>query len=255
MNVAEIHQRAIKDYYNNPGATTDFLTPVMTARWINEALMEYWSMFMDNEFGYYFVREQVLNVTTATNIYSLPNGNPTSGSPLNIAYVTGMAIRLGSSAPGYSYLVLTPLFPSDKYNNSASSFFFLDNAVGASRLSWCAEAGFPDTQGYPTQSVRFVPFPPENNTIVYDAVRYPYNIAITNDTTNPAVVTTQIPDLPVNFHHGLVLRVLKNAYIRAKIDLTEINREIKNYDDMQMRTMLRGVQRQGSLRIKRLGTL
>lgn len=250
MNVAEIHQRAIKDYYNNPGATTDFLTPVMTARWINESLYEYWSMFMDNEFGYYFVREQPLSVTTATNIYALPNGS-TGSPPLNVAYVTKMAIRYGAS-PSYSYKTLDPIFPSDKYSNIGTATDFL---TAGSTMRWCAESGYADNTGLPTQSIRFVPFPQEPNTVIYDAVRYPYLIAITNDTTSPTVVTTQVPDLPINFHEGLVLRVLKRAYIRAKIDVAEINREIKAYDEQQMRTMLRGVQRQGSLRIKRTGSL
>lgn len=89
MNVGDVIQRAINEYYNNPGTENDALTPVMVAHWIEKSIMNYWSVFQDNQFGYFSIREQPLTVTPASNIYALPNGNSSlttltfSGTPVS----------------------------------------------------------------------------------------------------------------------------------------------------------------------------
>lgn len=104
MTVGDIITRAINEYYNNPGTSNDSLTPVMVAHWIEKSLIRYWGKINDNNFGYFSSRENVLNVTTASNIYTMPNGNSSvtqftfSGTPVSGSFIFYAQMQNGSSA-------------------------------------------------------------------------------------------------------------------------------------------------------------
>ena len=345
MTVNDVITRAIVEYYNNPGTSNDSLTPVMVAHWINKALNDYWAVFQDNNFGYYASRENVLSVTSASNIYQMPNGSqstttfsfsgtPTSGnyvavvngvtitiafnatagalqttlnglfSPsaitvtggpapsmftinwgfavtslsqtsnnmvnasavavsvtpvtnnLNVAIVTALAIRQGS-APNYQYQALPTYIPSLKYGSPYSWNNGLMAVIANNQsqpLAWCYEAGYPDpvTQ-LNTASIRLNPWPTGPLTLVYDCVRYPNPVLFDNQTT-PQPIMGQVLDLPLHLHDGVVLYVLREAYLRMKADTTEINQLIKMFDDKHFNVESRSLQIQGPETIQVLNT-
>ena len=337
MNVGDVVTRAIQEYYVNAGTSSDSLTPVMVAHWIQKSLMWYWGVFQDNEFGYFATREQTLSVTPSNNIYSMPNGStskttvafsgtPTSGtltlsingvavaiaynetaaalqttlnnafSPsaiavtggpapttftidwgflvtaasvttntlsgnsltinptivttnLNVAFITNMAFRNGSS-PQYTYFPIPTILPSQKYqyNGVVPILPSMPGVVTGGAMSWCYENGVQDsTSQYPTMAVRFVPWPQDTNTVVYDCVRYPNQIMF--DATGQPI-TTQILDLPLHFHDGVVLYVLREAYLRMKADTTEIEKLLADFNKSQFNAESRSLQRQGPEIIK-----
>lgn len=351
MNFGQIYKKTVTEWYGQSGVATDvdtastLFTPSMVASFINEALNEYWGIFNDNEWSYYSIREQVLNVTAATNIYTLPNGDPaqvetltfsaiptsggftygwtqnsvakttssittftataiqtainaqaaaqctvlgpvnsvftilwdttsvtlpisaitigsnTTGSTitdvttaanvnnLNIATVTNMRIRMGSTPSTYQYSLVSPIFPSDKYESFLPQTYLNNITNSGPTVAWCFDSGTQDGNGYPQWNVRFVPFPQNTYTMVYDGTRYNAEIAVGS---TGSVTTTQIPDLPIHMHMGICHRVYKNMLRRVKADLTEVNKEIELFDQTQFKVLDRAVQRQGSLSIKRV---
>lgn len=341
MNVGDVITRAIAEYYNNPGTSNDFLTPVMVAHWIQKSINTYWSIFQDNEFGYYSFRDQPLSIDTTTNIYNLPNGStskttlafsgtPVSGnfvmnvngtnvtvaynatasalqttantlftpsavtvsggpapttftynwgfvvtslnqvsnnlkdsnnltvqvtpvtSNLNVAFVSEMAFTSGTGQ-SLTYQPIIPLLPTEKYGNT-SNFPYLQGVPGASGMisaqRWCYEQGVQDpTSQYPTASIRFVPWPQAANSVVYGGTRYP-NPIMFDSTGQP--ITTQILDLPLHLHDGVVMYVLREAYIRAKADTTEMTKLWEDFNKSHFGVESRSQQRQGSELIKQV---
>lgn len=159
-----------------------------------------------------------------------------------------MAIRNGS-APNYQYTPLGTFFPNQKYGPPAawgSGLWELVTNGQGNQLAWCFEAGSPDpfTQ-YPTQSVRFAPWPSQNYQIVYDCVRYPNPILFDNSTPTPQPILTQVLDLPLHFHDGVVLDVLIEAYTRMKADTAELVQLLERFDKTQFNVESKSLQRQG----------
>lgn len=170
---------------------------------------------------------------------------------LNVAFITNMAQRQG--APGaYTYLPIPTLLPSEKYNsNGYYPYLPTINGLtyGGSQM-WCYEYGAPDpTSQYPTMSVRLVPWPSQMMTVVYDCTRHPNQIMF--DATG-IPITTQVIDLPLHFHDGVVLYVLMEAYVRAKADTSEIKQLLKDFNTSQFGVESRSLQRQGPERIKKV---
>lgn len=248
MTYAEVIQWAIKDYYNALGTTSTFLEPSVVVPMIDRAVNDYWAMFQDNEFSYWRFSEKQLAVTTATDVYALPNGNPANTDHDNVAYVTKMAVVEGSY-PNKRYTCLNTIFPTDKYDNRfppQNNYYWLTNQSSTPFPNWCLEKGNLDAQGYPTTYLRFVPPPSVAFTAVYDGMRYPYKCTTVS-------TLTQIIDIPEHFAEGLVLRTLKRAYIRAKADTGELDKLISQNDNMHTKVQERAGQRQGSNQIKRVG--
>lgn len=124
MNVGDVIQRAIQEYYNDPGTLNNALKPVMVAHWIEKSIMNYWAVFQDNQFGYFSIREQPLNINSNSNIYNLPNGNSStttltfSGIPVtgSIVYnINGVQITINWNTTGASLQALlnTQFSPSN----------------------------------------------------------------------------------------------------------------------------------------------
>jgi hypothetical protein len=170
--------------------------------------------------------------------------NPVTNN-LNVAIITAMAIRSGS-APNYQYQWLPSFVPSLKYGNpqtwgSGMAAIIANNQ--SQPLSWCYEAGYPDpTTQLNTASIRFNPWPNQSLTIVYDCVRYPNQILL-DGSGQP--VLGQVLDLPLHFHDGVVMYVLREAYMRMKADTSEINQLIKDFNDTQFNVESKSLQRQG----------
>ena len=356
MNVNDILTRAIIEYYNNDGTPNDFLTPVQVAHWIDQAVLEYWGVFQDNEYSYFNVNESVLNINPNFNIYALPNGDPAqsdqitfsavptagtwvinysqngnnySTTPLafnasaaaiqaainanttgpqvsvtpnwnvannlgtqtlgftflwdlstlpaaytglgpvsyspftnstgvtitatpgaanifapNVSFASAMAIRSGS-APNFNYTPIGTIRPNQQFggNGSIMAAVLKQTQSGSgSGVGWSLAAGLPDGNGYPTLNIRFDPWPTQTFTAVYNGLRNPFKVPILQ---NGQPLTTYIPDLPLHFHDGVVQRVLKSAYLRAKADTTEIDTLITKFDDTQKAVEERSAQRQG----------
>jgi hypothetical protein len=242
MNVGEIITRAFNEFYRDPGTASSALTPDMACHWIDTALRNYWKLFQDNEYGYYRFSEKILPVTTATNIYSLPNGNPDADDTDNVAFVTVMALRQGSS-PNFQYATIPTILPTNKYGGVYPSILtaiwqYTQNGGGG--IAWSEESGAQDVDGYPTRKIRFTPWPRQNFTAVYDGVRYPNPIW-----DGETVDTEAIPDIPIHFHDGIVLHILRDAYLSLKADTTELDLKIAAFDAAAMKPEQRGVQRQG----------
>jgi hypothetical protein len=162
-----------------------------------------------------------------------------------------MAFRQGSS-PNFNYTPISTILPTQKFGGfglglQQAIWAQTGNGVGGG-TSGCLEKGAADAQGYPTLYIRFVPWPQQSYTVVYGGTRYP---TLLNETTPD---TTAIPDLPLHFHDGIVWRVLRDAFVRAKADTTEIEREIARFDDSQKAVELRSAQRQGPEMIQNLGS-
>lgn len=108
MNVGDVIQRAIQEYYNNPGTLNDSLTPVMVAHWIEKSYFRYMGVFSDNNFGYFSSRENTLNITSASNVYTLPNGNTSttqlsfSGTPVSGTYSIYVKFQNGATIASQS---------------------------------------------------------------------------------------------------------------------------------------------------------
>ena len=124
MNVGGVIQRAIQEYYNDPGTLNNALKPVMVAHWIEKSVNNYWSVFQDNQFGYFSIREIPLLISPASNIYTLPNGNSStttltySGTPVagsTIYNINGVqvAINWNSTAALLQTLLNTQFSPSN----------------------------------------------------------------------------------------------------------------------------------------------
>jgi hypothetical protein len=160
-----------------------------------------------------------------------------------------MAIRT-SAAPNYQYTPLGTFFPNQKYGppNAWGSGILAQIYSGAGNtLSWCYEAGSPDpfTQ-LPTMSVRFAPWPSQPNTVVYDCVRYPNPILFDSSSPTPQPIITQVLDLPLHFHDGVVMDVLIEAYTRMKADTSELIQLRDMFDKTQFSVESKSLQRQGS---------
>lgn len=247
MTYQEILTRAINEYYNNPGTATSLFTPTMVVHWIDKHVRRYFKLICNNEFGYFSFREKVLDVLSSANVYALPNGNPSNDDTDNVAYVTAIAAREGSS-PNYRYTLLGTIFPTDKYTTAQNQFspwyLSLSSATFSKYPKWSFEKGLQDADTFPTNYIRFTPYPSQNFTAVYDGVRMPY----LGDEDDLSV----IPDLPEYFHDGLVLGVLREAYVRAKIDTSGLDRDIAKFDSEVLSLEDRSIQRQGSNIIKRV---
>ncbi len=124
MTVGDVIQRAIVEYYNDPGTINNALKPVMVAHWIEKSIMNYWSVFQDNQFGYFSIREQPLTITPASNIYALPNGNsstttftysgtPTSGSTVYNINGVIVTINFNTTAASLQTTLNTQFSPSN----------------------------------------------------------------------------------------------------------------------------------------------
>ena len=87
MNLNDILVRAIQENYNNPGSSNDFITPINVAHWVDAAIIHYWGIFQDNEYSYYNVNEQVLNITPYFNVFPIPNGDPAQSDQITFSAV------------------------------------------------------------------------------------------------------------------------------------------------------------------------
>ena len=251
MDVAGIITRAINEFYNDPATSTSFITPTMVQHWIDDALDAYWGMFMDNEYGYYRFSEKTISVTSSADVYSLPCGDPAASDTDNVAIVTAMAVRSGSS-PNYLYQKLLPIPPTQRYGSTLVSVQQLVQSaagVGGSggTYGWCqADGRTQNGNGFYQFRIRFVNYPQSSFTVVYDGYRM--------FTPVTGAATTVIPDIPTHWHQGLVLRVLRAGYMRAKADTRELDRAIAEFDRTQMAAELRSVQRQGPEMIQTVRT-
>ena len=185
----------------------------------------------------------IVNTFTAVNTLLNTSSKAVAVTPvttnLNVAMVTAMAIRQGSGSQA-AYTPVPTILPTTKYGTSTSlenAMLLAVNNIPGGPLNWCQNDRVTSSTGFPTMRIRFVPWPTQSNTIVYDGIRYP-------DTTYGKPVTT-IPDLPLHWHDGLVWRVLRDAYIRAKADPSGIEKEIIAFDKTQIAAELRSIQRQG----------
>ena len=356
MNLNDILIRAIKENYNNPGSSNDFITPINVAHWVDAAIIHYWGIFQDNEYSFYNVNEAVLNLNQYSNIYALPNGDPAQSDQLtfsaipiagafvvnfnqnSVAYasssipynptaaqiqtainsaagaamhrygklergkwdwkhVTGVhnplgylnhssisnggngpvtysaftnttgvtitatpgaaniyapnhvflsssAIRTGTP-PYYQYSPIGTLQPRQQFGGAsgiqAAVLRVTQSGSGAS-VGWSLAGGLPDGNGFSTLNIRIDPWPTQAYTMVYNGLRMPSKVPYLS-TGQP--VMTYIPDIPEHFHYGLIKRVEMAAYNRAKADTSQLEREIKDFDDTQYAVESRSAQRQG----------
>ena len=169
-------------------------------------------------------------------------------SNTNIAIVTAMAVKTGTGQNA-QYNPIGPFFPNTKYGYAGvwqnGLAQIINNGAGTA-LQWCQEAGAPDPfSQLPTQSIRFMPWPSGNQTIVYDGVRYPNKIMFDNTVPTPQPITTQELDLPRHLHDGVVLEVLIEAYLATKADCRDLIDMKKEFDAKHFNIESRSIQRQG----------
>lgn len=242
MLVSEAITHAVNEYFDNPGTATDFITPTQAIYWTYQGVMHYWRKMYDQEFGYFQVRQATLSVVSGTSVYALPNASTTTATTsASMASVTKMFLRQGASDP-FTYLLIPPSYPTERYwLKQSNSFFNMSNLLAQSPgFFWSANTGALDGSGNPTLNIEFSPTPQQNNTVVYDGIRYP---------AKPAATTDAI-DLPEHMQHGVVLFILKQCYIRDKADTTEVDKWIKAFDDDVLDIEKTGVQRDGAQIVK-----
>lgn len=248
----DILQEAVKDLYNNPATANSTFTPAFAARSVNRALKTYWRKFMSNEWGYYRFSEKVLAVTSSTDVYALPNGNPGNDDTDNVAIVTASGLLLSGSGATARFAPLGNGFPTDKYKGSpayGNMYAYLTNQGGGGGLPvWSLEKGAPDADGYPTYYIRFRPWFTSSQSVYYDGVRYPYPITIDED---GSVDEAQILDCPDHLSDCIKLRVLKDCHTRGKIDVSEVLRDLAELEVDAFKVEERNAERQGSNVIKR----
>lgn len=178
-----------------------------------------------------------VGITDTTTPYNVNN--------LQVAFVTQMVPRISINPPQYGR-ILPSFNPNDKYNTPSSSGFIPSPGwqpwTPGSNLRWCFNNGLPDGNGYPTNYIRFLNFPNQALTLVYDGLRYP--IALSDALVDGQINQNQIPDIPTHFGPNLVRRLVKEAFLRGGLDLSEINKEIMDMDLKSYAVESQGVQRQ-----------
>ncbi len=232
----------VSEYVDNPMTSSDDFTPTMLIAWLNRAINHYWRKSIDQEFGWFAIREATLAVTSGTSVYALPNASTTTATTSStVAFITSMFLRKGSGNP-YTYLKIPTTFPTERYFLKMSNLLFpissiLTNQAG---FTWSSSIGSLDGSGRPQWSIEFSPTPAITGTVVYDGYRY------------PAVVgaTTDYIDLPDHVQDGAVLHVVRDCYFRDKADLSEIDKKIEKFDMDIFAFEKRGVQNDGPLVVK-----
>lgn len=230
------------EIFNNPMTANDDITPTMVIYWINKTITDYWRKMVDQQFGYFQIKEAVLSITAGTSVYALPNASTTSATTsASVAWITNMFLRIGSGQP-YTYLNIPPTYPTDRFYLKQSSILFPVSTVllNQAGFTWCSNVGNLDGSGNPTWNIEFSPTPGLSGSCVYDGYRYPAAVAATTDHL----------DIPDHMAHGVILHVLKMCYFRDKADLSEINQEIENYDKDIFAFEKRGIQQDGPLIVK-----
>lgn len=162
----------------------------------------------------------------------------------NHVFLSSSAIRTGTP-PYYQYSPIGTLQPRQQFGGAsgiqAAVLRVTQSGSGAS-VGWSLAGGLPDGNGFSTLNIRIDPWPTQAYTMVYNGLRMPSKVPYLY-TGQP--VMTYIPDIPEHFHYGLIKRVEMAAYNRAKADTSQLEREIKDFDDTQYAVESRSAQRQG----------
>lgn len=180
--------------------------------------------------------------TTGVTITATP-GVANINNP-NIGFISSMAIRTGS-APNFGYTPISTIQPNQQFggaNSIQAAVWRYTQAGSGAGVVWSLSGGTTDGNGYATLNIRVDGWPTQPFLLVYNGLRYPTKVPIL---ASGQPLTTYRPDLPEHFHDGIVLRVLKSAYIRAKADTSDLDTLIKQFDETQKAVEERSVQRQG----------
>jgi hypothetical protein len=236
MKVSDVKTAAILEYFNNGGTSTDFATPTMYSRWINQATTEIWSKLIGLDVNWYNFRKKTLTVVSGTDAYALD---------ITCARVTGMAIRTGTS-PNYNYQIITPLNESrDNFYISGNGLWNATQNLAPSGFQWYEGESALST-GQFIRKIILTPVPQSNFTAVYDGQRYTVPVDVP-----PASESTAYIDLPFDFFEPLVLRVVRSALRRDQVNTDEIQKDIDRLDSYIFPTHSSSIQRQSAQRVSK----
>ena len=237
ITVSDVKTAAILEYFNNGGTSTDFATPTMYSRWINQATTEIWAKLIQMNVNWYNVREKTLAIVSGTAAYAIDQ---------TVVRITSVQIRTGTS-PGYTYQEIVPLNDSkDNYAMRTNGLFAMSqNTLQPAGYRWYEGESALSTGNF-VRKINLDPVPTSSFTVVYDGQRYPVLV-----TVPPADESVAYVDLPIDFFEPLVLRVVRSALRRDQVNVAEINEDIKLLDEIIFSTHGSSIQRQVPQRVKR----
>lgn len=237
LTVANVRTAAILEYFVNGGTSTDFATPTMAARWVNQATTEIWSKLCQLDINWYNFRKKTISVVSGTDAYALD---------ITCARVSGMAIRNGTS-PNYTYQIIQPLNESrDNFSMNLTGLWAGALNLQPTGFQWYEGESALNGSGEFIRKVIFTPMPQSAFTVAYDGQRYTVPIDVP-----PASESVAYIDLPFDFFEPLVLRVVRSALRRDQVNVDEINRDIDRLDALIFPTHSSSIQRQTAQRISK----
>lgn len=236
IKVSDVKTAAILEYANNGGTSSDFFTPTMYSRWINQAVTEIWTKLIGVDVNWYNFRKKTISVFSGTDAYALD---------ITAARVTGVWIRTGTT-PYFNYQLIPPL------NDSRDNGLPNNNGLWG-QLTNLQPSGFQWYEGESALSagqfirkIILLPVPSSAFTLAYDGQRYTVPVDVP-----PADETLAYVDLPFDFFEPLVLRVVRSALRRDQINVAEINADIDRLDGLIFPTHATSIQRQSAQRVQK----